>query len=128
MKYSKGKKRDNGKNSDVAELVKIKDSFNFFKYGTLIDDLLNEEEIEDIAGKSKGKKDDAGDEGQKDEMDNHHHYSHQIYGKSDLYKDDMKQYDLTAIDKGFSMGKVHQIAVHTQDPHLRRMVLKEKMF
>ena len=139
MRYVKGKKRAKRKVSDVAELVHMKDSFDFFKYGTLLDDLLDEEEIEDMEedmrDDGKAKKSGKGDKeaGPADEMETHHKYNILSYEKRDLYKEDLGQYDLAAMD--IMMDTTHftsqdwrlKVDVHTQDPHLRRLVLKEKM-
>lgn len=80
---------------------------------------------------TKIKKDTDDDEENKEDKGDF--YKHSTYEKRDLYKEDLKQYSLDALD--VLMDTTHftsqewrqkQIDIHTQDPHLRKLVLKDK--
>jgi hypothetical protein len=68
-----------------------------------------------------------------DEMDRRHFYNNRIYEARDTYKEDMEQYSLEALailrDKTHftSQNWRQRIDIMTEDPHLRKLVLEEKL-
>lgn len=106
----------------------------FLKYGT--EEFLDEDFIDNIddgidGDEKNGKKPEKDDEeNDADGEDRRHFYKDDVYEKRDLYKDDMDQYSIDAMDVLMDTARKTErrkvIDVHTQDPHLRKLVLKEK--
>ncbi|MBN2330341.1 MAG: hypothetical protein JXC85_00860 [Candidatus Aenigmarchaeota archaeon] len=134
MKYRKKAKQVRRKRRvSIDSLLHGGSSFDFFKYGSAFEDLLDQDDLEDIGSDDKGKKDETDDESPEGESESNNFYKHSLYSRHDLYKDDKEQYALNAMDilrdttHFTSEGRRSNISAHTQDPHLRRLVLKEKM-
>ena len=73
------------------------------------------------------------DDENKDGMDDDHFYNRSDYGEKDTYKDDMSQYDMEAMEilrdtTHFTTQDWRHIPdIATQDPELRKLVLKERL-
>ncbi len=92
---------------------------SFFKYGAM---KLMEDDIDEDSMKG-----DVEEESQEEEREEKTHSSTEAYASWDMYKEHLEPYKLDVISLPPDRDWKKILDIHTQDPHLRKLAINEKL-